>query len=562
MTDSCGGKESNWWRVDDGRPCPLENRWQRCNSAQPMSQATCLTDLLHSRATPAPGAVALIEQGREITFSELEQKSEAVAAGLHKAGIGTGDRVAVWLPNRSDWLVCLFALARLRAICVAVNTRFRAAEVEDIIARSGCRGLIYEPGFRGIDFDAILRQVDPQALSTLTFLCGARTPVPQGVLASADNLTLCALEKTRAIPLPVPAPGDGLLVFTTSGTTSKPKFVLHTQRSLTVHAEEVARSFDYVAPDTVLLQALPLCGTFGLAQALAGLAAGRPSVLMPAFDAEEAAQLIARHRVTTFNGSDEMLRHICAGAAQGDLDSVKWCGFAAFTQARVEDFAEDSARSGLHVVGLYGMSEVQALFARQPLEGPAADRARAGGALTSQEAAVEVRDPDTGALMTNGQSGELYLKGPSRMLEYMDNPQATSKAIGKDGYVRSGDLGHLLDDGRFIFETRMGDGIRLGGFLVNPAEIDAWLERHDAVASCQTVGVSIDDHMRPVSFAIAATGRSIDEKTLITHCEGGLAKFKVPKRIFLLEVFPTTDGPNGEKIQRGQLRAMAEERLK
>ena len=147
------------------------------------------------------------------------------------------------------------------------------------------------------------------------------------------------------------------------------------------------------------------------------------------------------------------------------------------------------------------------------------------------------------------------------MLEYMDDPEATSRGIGADGFVRSGDLGHLLPDGRFIFETRMGDGIRLGGFLVNPAEIDAWLERHPAVVACQTVGVTIGRQTRPVSFVIATDGKVIDESALTDHCREGLAKFKVPERIFALEKFPTTDGPNGEKIQRGQLRILAEERL-
>jgi fatty-acyl-CoA synthase len=505
---------------------------------------------------------ALVENGREITFSQLQQKSDAVAECLRAADIGAGDRVAVWLPNRSDWLVCLFALARLSAICVAVNTRFRAGEVEDIVGRAGCRGLVYEPAFKGIDFAGILRAVDPGALKTLELIVGVRGRVPDGIVPHADNLTLCELVAAPPRNLPAPDPDDGVIVFTTSGTTSKPKFVLHTQRSLAVHAQDVATAFDYAAPDTVLLQALPLCGTFGLAQAMAGIAAARPSVLMPAFDGPRAADLIRSHRVTSFNGSDEMLRRICDASAPGDLKSVKWCGFAAFSNARVEDFANRCADTGLHVTGLYGMSEVQALYARQPLDLPAAERARAGGVLTSPNAAVEIRDPHSGTVLAAGQSGELYLKGPSRMCEYMDNTEATSAGIGADGFVRSGDLGHLLADGRFVFETRMGDGIRLGGFLVNPAEIDAWLERHPGVAACQTVGVSIDNRTRPVSFVIIADGAAADEHTLIAHCHEGLAGFKVPERIFALEGFPTTDGPNGEKIQRGELRAMAEERLR
>ena len=526
-----------------------------------MSEAETLHDMLHTVTARTPDATALIEDDRIITFSELEHRADALAAGLRANGISTGDRLAVWLPNRSDWLVSLFALARLRTVCIALNTRFRAGEVEDIVGRSGCCALIYQPGFRGIDFDGILRAVSPEALQNLRLVVGARSAAPCGVVPGVDNLTLSDLEDTPVSDLPVPEPDDGAVVFTTSGTTSRPKFVLHTQRSLAVHARDVASAFDYGAPDTVLLQALPLCGTFGLAQAMAGLAAGRPSILMPVFDAAQAIELIAQHKVTTFNGSDEMLTRICDVSTSDELKAVKWCGFAAFTRSRVATFAENCARAGLQVTGLYGMSEVQALYARQPLRLAPGDRAQAGGALTSADAEVQVRDPDTGAPVPVGQSGELYLRGPSRMLEYMDDPEATSRGIGADGFVRSGDLGHLLPDGRFIFETRMGDGIRLGGFLVNPAEIDAWLERHPAVVACQTVGVTVGRQTRPVSFVIATDGKAIDESALTDHCREGLAKFKVPERIFALEKFPTTDGPNGEKIQRGQLRILAEERL-
>ncbi len=526
-----------------------------------MTSPETLPALLNTITTKSPAATALVEDGNTMSFETLEQRSCALAAGLKGRGIAEGSRVALWLPNRSDWLICLFALARIRAIAIAVNTRFRSAEVEDIVGRSGCTALIYEPGFKGIAFDAILRDADPAALHKLTLVITARGGVREAAAAGAEHVALDDLAREAGPPDHHADPGDGAIVFTTSGTTSKPKFVLHTHRSLSIHAGEVAQAFDYVAPDTVLLQALPLCGTFGLTQAMAAIAAGRPSINMAAFDAREAVRLIAEHQVTTFNSSDEMLQRICDASQPQALKTIKWCGFAAFTNARVDSFVENCARAGLKATGLYGMSEVQALYARQPLSADIAGRALAGGVLTSPDAQVQVRDPDTGDPLPQGQTGELYLKGPSLMRAYMDDPEATSRGIGEDGFVRSGDLGYLLDDRRFVFETRMGDGIRLGGFLVNPAEIDAWLERHPSVATSQTVGIVIDDHMRPASFVIATENYLVDEASLIAHCSEGLAKFKVPQRIFPLEDFPTTDGPNGKKIQRGRLRAMAQERL-
>lgn len=521
-----------------------------------MDHANTLSGLLENGGCDP----ALIVGGETISFTTLHEASAKRAAGLRELGIGTGDRIAVWLPNRVDWLVSLFAAARLRAQCVAVNTRFRAAEVEDIVGRSGCTTLIYEPGFKGIDFDGILRSVDPAALASLKRIvtCGG---LSGSGLDCIPTLPVADLDTTPPAPLPDARPEDGAIIFTTSGTTSRPKFVLQSQGALAVHAREVAAAFRYGAERTVLLQALPLCGTFGLAQALAGIAARRPSVLIPAFDAAEAVRLIGAHEVTTFNASDEMLDRIADAAGPDDLASVEWCGFAAFSNARVVDFVERCAARGLHLAGLYGMSEVQALYARQPLDAPPASRALAGGLPVSPAAQVDVRDPETGAALPAGISGELYLKGPSQFLEYAGNPQATAETITPDGFVRSGDLGYLTEDGGFVFETRMGDGIRLGGFLVNPAEIDAWLERHQSVAACQTVGINMSGTTRPVSFVVSAGAGTVDEVALLDHCRQGLAGYKVPVRVLTLDRFPTTDGPNGVKIQRGVLRAMAEQRV-
>lgn len=526
-----------------------------------MSEPETLPDLLHAIASHAPAAVVLVENQSETTFAELDRRSSAMAAGLFECGISQGDRVAVWLPNRADWLVSMFALAKLRAICIAVNTRFRAAEVEDIVGRAGCTALIFEPGFRSIDFAGILNEVDAAALGSLKLMVTAGAKGDANTVPHAHTVEMETLLCASPVSLPRAAADDPVMVFTTSGTTSEPKFVLHTQASLAVHGRQVAQAFDYVSPDTVLLQALPYCGTFGLAQAMAGIAAGRTSIAMPVFDATEAARLIAHHKVTSFNGSDDMLTRICDAAGPGALQSLKWCGFAAFTNARLEDFVTACEARGIRAVGLYGMSEVQALYARQRVEAPPEERCMAGGVLTSLQARVEVRDPETGIALPTGQSGELYLKGPSRLLEYMDDPQATARGINADGFVRSGDLGYLCDDGRFIFETRMGDGLRLGGFLVNPAEIDAWLERHPAVAGCQTVGAELQERTYAVSFVISEHGSEFDEVGLTDHCRQGLAKFKVPRRIFALDRFPTTDGPNGEKIQRSRLREIAEEKI-
>ncbi|MBZ0216695.1 MAG: AMP-binding protein, partial [Fimbriimonadaceae bacterium] len=264
-----------------------------------------LIGLLDEICARRPDAAALVDDGQEIGFDALRRRSNRVAAGLARRGIGRGDRVAIWLANRPDWLIWLAACARLGAIAVAVNTRFRSAEVGDILKRCAISALVYEPGFKEIDFAGILANIDP------AIGAGLKLVVTLGDRSGGDrSVTAAQLEQPADRDIRDGGQDDGLVVFTTSGTTSQPKFVLHTQKSIVAHARNVAADFSYTAENTVLLQALPLCGTFGLAQLLAGLAGGCVSVLMPVFEAREAVRLIARYKVTTFNGPDGMFAQI------------------------------------------------------------------------------------------------------------------------------------------------------------------------------------------------------------------------------------------------------------
>ena len=173
-----------------------------------------------------------------------------------------------------------------------------------------------------------------------------------------------------------------------------------------------------------------------------------------------------------------------------------------------------------------------------------------------------MRDPESGELLGPGQAGELELKGPSLMKEYYLNPEATAAEFTDDGFLRSGDLGELTEDGRFLYLQRMGDVLRLGGFLTSPAEIEAHIIGHDSVGDCQVVGVTTaEGAVRAVAFVIMNDGAAFDEDVLRQHCLDTLARFKAPVRLFALDEFPTTQSANGTKIQRAELRRMAEVRV-
>jgi fatty-acyl-CoA synthase len=279
-------------------------------------------------------------------------------------------------------------------------------------------------------------------------------------------------------------------------------------------------------------------------------------VLHPAWDAEEAAMLLDRHRVTCFNGTDAMVAALLETASEEALRRIPISGHAAFDPALV-DLVERAERRGLTLIGLYGMSEVQAFFARRNETEDLERRRRPGGIPVSLAASVRVRDPETGRLLGVGESGELEARGPSLMREYFGDRAATEAALTADGYVHTGDLARLLDDGSFVFEGRMGDVLRLSGFLVAPAEIESYLQQHPGIDGAQVVGVSTPAGLRPVAFVTLRTGASFAETDVAAYCAAGLARYKQPVRIIAVDAFPTTMSANGMKVQKAKLRDQA-----
>jgi fatty-acyl-CoA synthase len=211
----------------------------------------------------------------------------------------------------------------------------------------------------------------------------------------------------------------------------------------------------------------------------------------------------------------------------------------------------------VRLVGLYGTSEIQALFSRQDANAPVEERCLAGGRPVNPAARVRARDPESGRLLPHGESGELEFHAPSRMQAYFGDPEATRDAFTGDGFYRSGDLGYTTVDGRFVFLARINDALRLGGFLVSPLEIEGVVQEHPSVAACQVVGVPRSDGLKPVAFVILRPGAALDESAILAQVAGKLARYKVPVRVFAIEEFPVTPGVNATKIQKHRLRDLA-----
>lgn len=529
--------------------------------------------LLERHASERPNAVAFYDSDEPLTYRALLEDSHRVAALLHARGARAGDRLALWLPNCSAWLATFMACARLGITVISMNTRFRSREVGDLVSRGKCRWLVMWPTFKDLPFLQILSDVEPEALAGLkgVMVVGeeqdaelVRTHFADMgndaiVFPYSDNAPGTEDDGPNDVLAAVP-PADGTalaLVYTTSGTTSQSKLVVHDQKTLILHGENVARYFNISSNDVVLLGA-PLCGAFGFSSALAGLAAGAPLVSSPLLNPTECARQIQTYGVTHTFANNELLDKIltAAGATQPPFPTFRLAGFASFAPS-LEDLPERAERAGIKLVGLYGSSELQALIAGQPLDAETALRWKAGGRLTHEQARVRVRDVETGQILAHGQVGELEIKSPSMMKGYLDNEAATAEAIGPDGYFRTGDLGHTIDEQHFVYHARRGDFLRLGGFLVNPLEIEGYIERLEGVAHCQVVGVAHQGKTVPVAFIIPEAGHAPKEADLLAQCKAQLAGFKVPMRIGLVDAFPVVESANSNKIQRGKLQELA-----
>lgn len=352
-----------------------------------------LAFLLDRGAEPQP---AFVFGGAAVSRAQLAERIDQASAWLAAQGIGKGDVIAVWLVNRIEWLALLFAAARLGAIVAAVNTRYRSADVAHLLRLSRAKILFVEAGFRSIDFAAILADIEKPSVPDLQRIA----VVGEGRLATAwPTVRFDAFE--RPYPPAPPAQDDfdlPVLLYTTSGTTKGPKLVAHSQATLAGHARAVAKALALSPDHHSLLAILPFCGTFGMTGMLSFLAGGVTIHAVDVFEAAAALRILKEQNITHCFGSDEMFRRVLALTDEPrPFPHAELFGFAAF-QPGWRDFAAEAEARGLPLHGLYGSSEVQALFAIGRASAGFADRIEGGGWPMSEEAIVRVRDTETGAL--------------------------------------------------------------------------------------------------------------------------------------------------------------------
>ena len=525
-----------------------------------------LSALIRPFVARRPGETMLVDRGRAVSWSEFDALCLRTTSWLRGQGMGPGDCVAVWLVNRVEWLALLFALARVGATMVAVNTRYRAAELEYILQRSRAKMLVLQLNFGKIDFPHVLRDANPACAQALVLVA----------VVDADGST-----PTRILGRPTVAfePGsrpeadgrDGsdpeavALMIATSGTTRGPKLAMHTQWRLTLHNQQLARVAGLDAPGASLLAVAPFCGVGGLNPVLGAMAGGATVHAMDMFDAAAAAHTMQQQGITHVFGLDVMFRGIIDQVPGHDpFPAARRLHYISLNDpASFVPFAQAAAARRIPLLPItYGSSEMQGMFALPRCDRPMPEMVQAPGwPISGAGDAVRIRDPDSGAILGPGYSGALEIKSVTGFVGYFDDEEATREAMTPDGYFRTGDIARQFGDGSFAYESRQGDSLRLGGFLVSPVEIEEVLKGLPGVAEAQVVGVQVDGTYRCAAFIIPAPFGAPVEAEVVAWAAARLAPFKVPARVWSVSEFPVTEGPNGVKIQRVKLREMAQAHL-
>jgi fatty-acyl-CoA synthase len=538
-------------------------------SANPFRDAT-VGSLLDVVAARYPEGDALVLDDERLTFAEFRRRAETLARGLRALGIGRGDKVAIWLPNRPAWFIAQQACARLGAVVVALNPRYRTHELAYILAQSDSAALLLTDHLGSIDYLETLYDVLPDlARAAPGELDSERFPLLRHVIVDAEDpyagchrlsdVRDAGAESTEALGGSI-APDDLFTLLYTSGTTSFPKGAMISHRNCVPHGWHCGEVLGVTSEDRVL-HALPAAGTWGGVNIpLTTWSHGACLVLMETWEPQRALVLMERERITIWNAVDAMATSLLSHPHLGrhDLSRLRTGAIGATGGGGHGLFEDVVARIGMPgVYQPYGMTECQALCLLHELDEPFALRIQSGiKPVPGFEARVV--DPDTGAPCPPGREGELQARGDLVTRGYYKKPAETAAAFTADGWFRTGDLAVQDAAGHTFFKGRLRETLRISHHMVAPAEIEAFLMSHPAVAQAFVVGVpDPETNEAPVAYVILRAGADLAAEDLRSFCRGRIASFKIPRAVCFVRDVPRTPGPHGDKVQKGKLREQA-----
>jgi fatty-acyl-CoA synthase len=537
-----------------------------------LGAAITLGQMLDRAAARFPDREAIVFRSERVTYRELQRRADAFARGLLALGLGRGDHVVLWMPNCVEWNVANLGIAKIGAVTVTCNSRYRAFEVEYVLRQSDAKALIMVDRFAvaRIDYLAILDELCPEARRA-GGLPGARFPALRHVVVLGEEVPagvvgFAAVERAGAGNGPdlgaiAIRPDDPVEMLYTSGTTGEPKGCLLSHGNMYYKCRVYTDLHHWTEADRYLVP-VPYFHIFG---SMGGIAAnclvGSTQVLMDVFDAGEAMRLIEAEGVTIFSGVPTMFITVLGHPAFGthDLSSLRTgsIGAAPVPVEIMKKILDRETGLGMEALVVYGLTEATGgthwTRAGDPLE-----KRVATVGLRTPEIEDRIVDPVTGRTLPPGEEGEVCIKGPTLMLGYYQKPEATAEKV-RDGWLHTGDMGIQDADGYLRITGRVTDMIIVGGFNTYPAEIENFYLRHPGILDVSIVGVP-DPILGEVvmAFVIPKAGAALSAEEVIAFARDKIANFKVPRYVEIVDQFPLT---GSGKVQKFKLKAYAVDKL-
>jgi long-chain acyl-CoA synthetase len=495
---------------------------------------TNLASIIDGHPDDAP---ALVSRGQVTTYAELRRQAGELRGGLTRLGVAPGDRVAIASANNWLFVVSYLATVGAGAVAVPVNPSSPAAELQTQLAAVDAKALIAGPGAR-----SSASGLDRDALPALTSVLG-----PEGVDVDG-SAQLQDLFGGEAAPVADRADDDLAVLLFTAGTSGAPKAAMLTHGNLLANIAQVqSHPGRHVSPSDVALGVLPLFHVFGLNVVLGlMLSAGASVVLVERFDPASALDTIRDRKVTLVSGAPPMYG-AWAAIDGADPDSFATVRLATSGAAPLSDEVSRAftQRFGVPIRQGYGLTEAAPVVTSALPEGPQKPTS-IGVPLPGVEVRlVDEEGEDTYA----GDPGEIWVRGANVFPGYWRNDEATAVALTPDGWLRTGDIAVVDDDGWLYIVDRAKDLIIVSGFNVYPAEVEDVLLEHPGVAAVAVVGVANPHSGETVkAFVVPEGGRLVDEDELIDFCATRLARYKCPTKIMFVESLP--QGVAGKVLRR------------
>ncbi|EBV3599859.1 AMP-binding protein, partial [Salmonella enterica subsp. enterica serovar Virchow] len=533
--------------------------------APPLLNLTIPQLLARAVAANGPADCAIfVEQNKRFTWRAFSETVDQFAAGLLALGLRKGDRIGIWSPNRWEWLVTQFATARIGLILVNINPAYRLAELEYALNKVACRALVTASKFKTSDYLGMLQtlapelahceagQLNAEKLPHLDIVIRMGEETSPGMFNFGDVQSLAQaaqLDQLDALSAEL-APDDAINIQFTSGTTGAPKGATLTHRNIVNNADQVTSCMNFSADDRLCIP-VPFYHCFGMVMGTLGCVSKGATMVFPGegFDPDATLRAATGERCTALYGVPTMFVAMLDHPEFSSFDfSHLRTGIMAGAPCPIEVMKKVNALMNMREVTIaYGMTETSPVSFQTAVDDPLEKRVASVGRVRPH---LEVKMIDEhGATVPVGKPGELCTRGYSVMKGYWGDEARTREAIDADGWMHTGDLATLDEDGYCNIVGRVKDLVIRGGENVYPREVEEYLYRNEKIAQVQVFGVPDEKYGEEIAcWIVVKSGETLSEDDVKDFCRGQIAHYKIPRYVRFKPEIPMTVTGKAQKF--------------